>query len=230
MFGDERLVIGRVHVEAERPEEEPEAVELDVRTVVVAVALFGAVPEVARHADPIGPADLRRVPTSRSGELELQRRPCLGVVTARDHPGDRISHVAHPGDVPLRVHEPEPRRQTRQHLTEAPSRFTHLPHAQDHLRLQVERRVEAQPFRAVGVSFGVPARPLGAHRLEDTVRGTERVCRPGAHGVHVRAGVFVERPGHCHLEATRRAWRQRLRRALQRGRHVVGRSRRAHVI
>ena len=84
----------------DRPQEQAEVVPLDVRPVLVAVALLTTVAEVARHADQVGPPNVGLVVADIGAELERDGLPRL---VERANAGERRRgkrHVAHPRDVP----------------------------------------------------------------------------------------------------------------------------------
>ncbi len=166
------------HVLVQLPEEQAEAVELDVGPVGVGVAPLGAVAVVAHHADLVGPAHVALVAPHLGAHLEGDGRLGLRVVLAADEAHRRVGHVAHPGDVPL------PGRHAGEDLPLAAARLLHLAHAQDDLRLEVDgglgragargrRRRPRLPSRdLVGEQLGGRApRDPGVHRGE---RGRSR--------------------------------------------------------
>ncbi len=180
--GRERGVLRRGDVLVERPEEQPEAVELDVRSVRVGVALLGAVAVVANDRDLVRRADVRLVAAHRRAELELQRLLRFGVVTGAHEPDGRVRHVANPRDVPLAG------RDAREDLTVALARLGHLAHPKEGLRLRKEARFGGrQPRR----SRRAPAGPRCDFVVDDLLRRAAREER--AHAVDRRLSVGVER-------------------------------------
>ncbi len=175
-----RVVVRLFHVLVHGPQEQAEAVELDVGAVLVRVGFLHAVAEVARDADLVREADLVLVLAAVRAELELDGLLGFGGVPRAREGDDGVGHVAHPGDVP------HAGRQARQDLTVALAGFGDLTHAQDRHALAIEIRFR---WRQIGRCGRVPSVPRRLFCAEQLL--WRAPCDPALHGVDARRDVAL---------------------------------------
>ncbi len=96
VLGEKRVIVRCADIFAERPEEEPEIVELDVRPILVMVRPFGAVAVVPADRDEIRMPDLRLVIAGIGIEHERERSFRLCEMPSADEADDGVTRIAHP--------------------------------------------------------------------------------------------------------------------------------------